>query len=82
MNVHENEIEVNDLVNTTTGTKNNKVIYVNICLDTEVYESLDNQFGSMESLLEQEDQRQKIDRLTKENIRIRIFIFAGILLLS
>ena len=34
----------------------------------EVLEGLDNQFGTMDSLLEQEIQKQKIEQLTKENI--------------
>ena len=37
----------------------------------QVLEGLDNQFGTMDSLLEQENQKQKIDRLTKENILIK-----------
>jgi hypothetical protein len=39
-----------------------------IVILVEVLEGLDNQFGTMESILEQESLKQKVDRLTKENI--------------
>eukprot|EP00026_Physarum_polycephalum_P015910 Phypoly_transcript_16710.p1 GENE.Phypoly_transcript_16710~~Phypoly_transcript_16710.p1 ORF type:complete len:226 (+),score=66.99 Phypoly_transcript_16710:114-791(+) len=60
MSVHEKDKEVNDPTNLPKSGG-----------EVEVLEGLDDQFGTMDSLLEQENQKQKMDRLIKENTTLK-----------